>query len=83
MDELYMDLYVFGSTVSSFEVFFLVGKTKWIYCVLLFKTQDSLHKFCYNLRSTLGLIAGNIGVENRTIKDGVKLQILEFSFIHF
>lgn len=50
MDELYMDLYVFDSTVSSFEVFFLVGKTKWIYYVLLFKTQDSLHKFCYNLR---------------------------------
>ncbi len=53
MDELYMDLYVFDTTVSSFEVFFLVGKTKCIYIyyyVLLFKTQDSLHKFCYNLR---------------------------------
>ncbi len=37
MDELYMDLYVFDSAVSSFEVFFLVGKTKCIYiiCVLL------------------------------------------------
>lgn len=45
MDELYMDLYVFDSTVSSFEVFFLVGKTKCIYIyyyVLLFKTQVSL-----------------------------------------